>query len=121
MHTGNWGHGKPQAVPTVSSYTVVPMSHPLPWNDPAAFGDLCPSQASVCLVAEFKRSRGSLADKHLSGWSATVTSPDNVAIVEQVLREDPWLHICTDTKCFKYLIGCSKNNFEQKTLCKKVL
>ena len=23
MRTGNWGHGKPQAVPTVSSYTVV--------------------------------------------------------------------------------------------------
>ena len=22
MRTGNWGHGKPQAVPTVSSYTV---------------------------------------------------------------------------------------------------
>ena len=22
MSTGNWGHGKPQAVPTVSSYTV---------------------------------------------------------------------------------------------------
>ena len=23
MRTGNWGHGKPQAVPTVCSYTVV--------------------------------------------------------------------------------------------------
>ena len=23
MRTGNWGHGKPQAVPTVSSYTVI--------------------------------------------------------------------------------------------------
>ena len=31
MHTGNWCHGKPQAVPTVCSYTVVGLATvPLP-------------------------------------------------------------------------------------------
>ena len=56
----------------------------------AAFGDLCPSQATVfCWFAEFKRGRSSFADEDHLGWPATATSPDLVAIVEQMLREDP--------------------------------
>ena len=38
---------------------------------------------------EFKRGRGFLAGEDRSGRPATVTSPDNVAVVEQMLREDP--------------------------------
>ena len=35
MRTGNWGHGKPQAVPTVCSYTVMGLTALLP--DPMDF------------------------------------------------------------------------------------
>ena len=39
--------------------------------------------------AEFKRRNGPLPDEDRSGRPATATSPDIVAIVEQIQRDDP--------------------------------
>ena len=51
---------------------------------------LCPSQATVFRwFAEFKSRSSSLSDEYRSGRPATTPSPENVAIVEQMLREDP--------------------------------